>query len=115
MHRPKLRGMRDVPTLQGRGRNGRRVAGTRDQIAAEIARLEHARQRLTHEQELWQRNLLRVEQHLHDTEQRLLLLRQSLAALSAEPDPPPRNPPPRRRVQAAPNEPQEWDEVAFEY
>ncbi len=117
MQRRRMRGMHDVPTLQGRGRNGRRVGGTREQIAAEIARLEQARQRLAHEQELWQRNLVRVEQQLHDTEQRLALLRQSLEALTDEGGsrPAPRNPPRPRNVQAASNEPAAWEEVAFEY
>ncbi len=120
MSQRRVRGMHDVPTLQGRGRNGQRVAGSREQIAAELARLEHTRMRLEKERELWQRNLVRVEQQLSSTEQRLDLLRQSLLAITetdataaAAADKRTRPTPLRRssptRTTGA------WDEVAFEY
>ncbi len=121
MSQRRVRGMHDVPTLQGRGRNGRRVGGSREQIAAELARLEHTRMRLAKERELWQRNLVRVEQQLSDTEQRLDLLRQSLLAITetdaeaaaAEADKQTRHPASRRSIPARTIG--AWDEVAFEY
>lgn len=120
MSQRRVRGMHDVPTFQGRGRNGRRVGGSREQIAAELARLEHTRMRLEKERELWQRNLVRVEQQLSDTEQRLDLLRQSLLAITeteaeatAEADKRTRPPAPRRGIPARTTG--AWDEVAFEY
>lgn len=125
----KIKGMRDIPTLQGQGRNGRTVPGTRQQVASELASLEVARARLERERDIWVRNQQRVDRQLESTAERLHLLRQTLNAmaeetLSEQPTrhrvPGRRSLPPRPRSPARPDtadEPgeQDWNHLTFEY
>ncbi|NJK81303.1 MAG: hypothetical protein HC893_15440 [Chloroflexaceae bacterium] len=118
----RIKGMRDVPTMMGRGRNGRQVEGNREQIAAELARMEYARARLEREHEIWLRNQQRTAALLEETKQRIALLRQRLNAIAEEleqhnphPSPPGRLPLRATRIVPRNDDDPNWHEVTFEY
>ncbi len=80
MKKLKVRGMRDVTTLQRRNR--RSVPESREQIAAEQARLEHERARLERELEIWLENQRKTNARLDDVIDRLDLLQEANEALT---------------------------------
>jgi hypothetical protein len=68
MKTKNLRGMRDVPTIQGL--RHRFLPGTREQTVAEVARLEHEKARLERELSLWLQHQDRTEKQLRQVEER---------------------------------------------
>jgi chromosome segregation ATPase len=72
----KLRGMRDVATLQRQSRPNTGLS--RQQIANKIARLEHDRLRLQREAQTWRTNLVKTETRLAHTETQLSQLHAQL-------------------------------------
>jgi chromosome segregation ATPase len=71
-----LRGMRDIPTIQGL--RHRSLPTTREQAVAEVARLEHEKARLKRELNLWLEHQERTEKQLQQVEERLIILQQIL-------------------------------------
>jgi chromosome segregation ATPase len=67
-----LRGVRNIPTMQGLRRN------KREQLVTELAQLEHERARLERELKIWMRNQTNTAERLQQVEQRLDLLQQAL-------------------------------------
>jgi predicted nuclease with TOPRIM domain len=115
MKTKSVRGMRDVPTIQGL--RHRSVPTTREQAVTELARLEHEKARLERELNIWASNQQKTAGRLQQVEERLALLEQML------------NPPPAedtaKRTAARRSSPQEadsgegaaqgWREVSLEY
>ncbi len=71
-----LRGMRDIPTIQGVHHHS--LPGTREQTVAEIARLEHEKARLEREMGIWSDNQARTEKRIRQVEERLASLQEIL-------------------------------------
>lgn len=70
------RGMRDIATIQGL--SGRNVAGSREQMVTELARMEHEKARLEREMRIWIGNQKRTEERLRLVQERLDLLQKTL-------------------------------------
>jgi peptidoglycan hydrolase CwlO-like protein len=77
-----VRGMRDVPTIQGL--RHRSLPDTREQAVAEFARLEHEKARLERELNMWVSNQQKTESRLRQVEERLALLEQIMNPPAAE-------------------------------
>jgi septal ring factor EnvC (AmiA/AmiB activator) len=75
--------MRSLRTIQSNLRRSK--TGSREQNAAELARLEHERARLRRESAMWEQNRLRTEEQLHLVEQRLTKLRAQFEASDDQP------------------------------
>lgn len=103
----RLRGMRDLTTVQGLA--GRSVPHSREQVVAEQARLEHERTRLQRELAMWQDNQQRTNDRLAAVEERLALLASAIAPAESAPRPAPR----RSGDPATPDT--EWHEIVLEY
>jgi hypothetical protein len=114
MSKTAMRGMRDIPTIQGL--RHRAVPTSREQIVAEVARLEHEKARLQRERGIWLDNQSKTEGRLAQVEERLLRLQQML-------DPPDNAGPARRQARPSPggpadddeDEPRTWREISLEY
>jgi hypothetical protein len=115
MSKTSMRGMRDIPTIQGL--RHRAVPATREQVVAEVARLEHEKARLQRERDIWLSNQKKTEGRLDQVEERLQRLQQML-------DPPADSGPAKRQVrrsQAKPaddedeSETNTWREISLEY
>lgn len=76
MKTQNTRGMRDIPTIQGL--RHRSLPATREQAVAEVARLEHEKNRLKRELNLWMDHQKRTEDQLQQVEERLTILQQIL-------------------------------------
>ena len=76
MKRKDMRGMRDIPTIQGLRHCSQPT--TREQTVAEIARLEHEKARLQREMAMWNQNQEKTAGRLQQVEERLALLQQAL-------------------------------------
>ena len=72
----KTKGMRDISTLSGLAHS--RVTGTRQQTASELAYLEHEKDRLKRELDLWSANQRRAEGRLQSVEQRMAQLQMAM-------------------------------------
>ena len=68
----KIKGMRDVQTLCGLAHDA--VTGTRAQIVNKLAYLEHSKDQLERELEIWTSNRKRAENRLQSVRQRIALL-----------------------------------------
>jgi septal ring factor EnvC (AmiA/AmiB activator) len=77
-----VKGMRDIPTIQGL--RHRSVPTTREQAVTELARLEHEKARLGRELNIWVSNQQKTESRLRQVEERLALLEQILNPPAAE-------------------------------
>jgi septal ring factor EnvC (AmiA/AmiB activator) len=77
-----LRGMRDIPTIQGL--RHRSLPTTREQTVAEVARLEHEKVRLQRELNLWLEHQERTEKQLQQVEDRLDILHQIMDQSATE-------------------------------
>jgi chromosome segregation ATPase len=77
-----LRGMRDIPTIQGL--RHRAVPANREQAVSELARLEHEKARLERELKMWASNQQKTESRLQQVEARLALLEQVLNPPAAD-------------------------------
>jgi len=104
--------MRDIQTLSGLAH--RNVAETRTQAVSELAYLEHEKDRLKRELEVWASNQKRAESRLQSVKQRIALLQRALEEMepSAKRHAPSTN-------QEAEDDSQEagppWREVTLEY
>lgn len=115
MKTKELRGMRDIPTIQGL--RHRSLPGNREQTMAEIARLEHEKARLEREMRIWLGNQERTEKRIRQVGERLAALQDTLeppaeagAQKRAERD--------RRQrgsADASDGQDQGWQEVPLEY
>jgi len=76
MKRKDMRGMRDIPTIQGLRHCSQ--PSTREQTVAAIARLEHEKARLRREMAMWNQNREKTAGRLQQVEERLALLQQAL-------------------------------------
>jgi septal ring factor EnvC (AmiA/AmiB activator) len=112
----RIRGMRDVPTIQGL--RHRSLPSTREQTVAEQARLEHEKARLKREMSIWIGNQKKTEERLRQVEERLALLQQILNPTVAD------DAAKRARVRRSPaektggneeDEAQSWREIPLEY
>jgi len=72
MEKKHLRGMRDIPTIQGLRHHS--VPTTREEVVAELARMEHEKARLKRELDYWLSNQKKTEDRLRQVEARLVLL-----------------------------------------
>ena len=72
----KIKGLRDIQTLGGLAHGG--VTGTRAQIVNKLAHLEHAKDQLERELEIWTTNQKRVGSRLQLVRQRIGLLQRAL-------------------------------------
>ena len=104
--------MRDIQTLSGLAH--RTVKGTRAQAMNELTYLEHEKDRLKRELEVWAGNQKRAESRLQPVKQRIALLREVLEEM--EPSAKRRAPSPDRE---AGDDSQEtgtsWREITLEY
>ncbi|NJM08210.1 hypothetical protein HC891_21555 [Candidatus Gracilibacteria bacterium] len=78
--RPK--GLRNLRTVQQANR--RNQIGSREQMVAELARLEHEKARLQREVEVWRQNQRRTETQLEHVEARLAQLARAIDLTGAE-------------------------------
>lgn len=72
----KSKGIRDIQTLGGLAHDG--VTGTRAQIVNKLAYLEHSKDQLERELEIWASNQKRAENRLQSVRQRIALLQEAL-------------------------------------
>jgi hypothetical protein len=85
MRANRPRGMRDLMMIKGMAE--RAVPERREQIVAEQAHLEHERSRLRRELDMWQENGRKTAERLQAVEDRMALLRRTIAPLlDPEPD-----------------------------
>jgi predicted nucleic acid-binding Zn-ribbon protein len=76
MKKERVRGMRDIPTVQGL--RSRSIPASREQAVAEVARMEHEKARLERELDIWLGNQRNTEKRLRQVEERLAGLEQIL-------------------------------------
>jgi hypothetical protein len=114
MKKERVRGMRDIPTIQGL--RNRSLPASREQAVAEVARMEHEKARLERELAIWLGNQRNTEKRLLQVEERLVSLEQIL------------NPPdgdgatkrpvrrtPTERTEGGEEEVRKWREIPLEY
>lgn len=114
--KPKsMRGMRDIPTIQGL--HDRSLPKSREMIVAEVARQEHEKARLERELNMWLSNQKKTEGRLQHVEERLTLLQQLL-------EPPATDAPikqaknrrsPAGTADSGESKAQGWQEISLEY
>ena len=114
--KPKsMKGMRDIPTIQGL--QDRSLPKSREMIVAEVARLEHEKARLERELTMWISNQKKTEGRLQHVEERLTLLQQMQEPPAT--DPPIKRAKNRRSPAEAANssegKAQGWQEISLEY
>ncbi len=112
MNVENVKGMRDVPTIQGL-RNRSSAAPTREQAVTELARLEHEKARLEREFKMWQANEKKTSRRIMQVQERLTVLQQILG-----PNPAPKNSAKRRKTRQSTDGEhagQAWQEVKLEY
>jgi chromosome segregation ATPase len=80
MKTKQLPTMRDIPTIQGL--KNRAVPSNREQIASELARLEHEKARLERELNMWVGNQKKTKIRIHQVQERLDLLEHVMDELS---------------------------------
>jgi TolA-binding protein len=114
MKREPMRGMRDIPTIQGlRHQSG---PATREQAVTELARLEHERARLRRELTMWVSNQTKTEKRLHQVEERLAELQHLLKPQAEERQAERKGRRvPARQIEEGEGEGQAWREVELEY
>ena len=78
----KPKGMHDIPTAQSL--TNRSVAPTRAQMVAQLARMEHERERLERELNVWVGKQKQTEGRLQQVRQHIELLQQALDESSAD-------------------------------
>lgn len=104
-----LRGMRDIPTIQGI--RNRSVPATREQAMTELTRLEHEKSRLERELNIWLANQKKTEDRIQQLQERVNLLQTVMGEIS----------PKRRRPDPGSEQAEEdagksaWREVSLEY
>lgn len=107
----KSKGIRDIQTLCGLAHGG--VTGTRAQIVNKLAHLEHAKDQLERELEIWTTNQKRVGSRLQLVRQRITLLQKTL---EMEPSAKRRSSMPERESADDSREARPaWRKVALEY
>jgi len=114
MKTESMRGMRDIPTIEGL--RHRSLPTTREQTVADVARLEHEKARLNRELNLWLEHQKRTEKQLRQVEERLALLQQILDPLPDEgATRPVRRPSPAPEADSGEGEARGWQEISLEY
>ena len=115
-----LRGMRDIPTIQGL--NKQSAPTTRAEAATELARLEHEKVRLNRELKMWIGNQERTEGRLRRVEERLTILQQILDQTADDDSTQPSSQrrtkvrrPRTERGDSGEGEAQGWREIPLEY
>lgn len=104
-----LRGMRDIPTIQGIRNHS--VPATREQAMTELTRLEHEKARLERELSIWLANQKKTEGRLQQLQERVTLLQNVMDEL----------PPKRHRPDTGSEQLEDdagksnWREVPLEY
>jgi hypothetical protein len=115
METKDVRGMRDIPTIQGLRHHS--VPGNREQAVSDLALLEHEKARLERELKMWISNQQKTEGRLRQVGERLALLEQILNPPAA--DGSTKRAEVRRSRTDKPDggegEPQGWREVPLEY
>ena len=114
MKTESVRGMREIPTIQGLHRET--VPTSREQAVSELARMGHEKARLERELALWNGHQNRTEKRLQMVEARLAQLQQMLQPQASQ-EPPSRG---ARRSSARTTEDeaengQGWRELSIEY
>ncbi len=110
-----VKGMRDIPTIQGL--RHRSVPTTREQAVTELARLEHEKARLERELNIWVSNQQKTAGRLQQVEERLALLEQILNPPAAD-DTAKRTAAhrsPTKEADSGKGAAQGWREVSLEY
>ena len=120
MKTKNLRGMRNIPTIQGL--RHRSLPTTREQVVAELARLEHEKVRLKRELNLWIDHQKRTEGQLQRVEERLAILQEIMDQTadddSAKPSSQRRTKTrrsPTEKADSREGEAQSWREIPLEY
>lgn len=107
----KIKSMRDVQTLAGQAH--RAVTGTRAQAVSELAYLEHEKERLERELNVWTCNQKKAESRLQALHQRIAMLQ---GVLEVQPSAERRA---QRAKEEAPDTSQEpessWRKISLEY
>ncbi|MBU0510592.1 MAG: hypothetical protein KJ638_02680 [Chloroflexi bacterium] len=115
MKMTKIRGIRDIPTIQGL--RNQAVPKTREQTVATLARLEHEKARLIREMSVWTRKLEQTKSQLQHVQERIDGLQHILHPLAVDKAPKPA----KTRLAAVretnddQDKSQSWQEVSLEY
>ena len=114
MNSESMRGMRDVPTLQGSRK--RSLSVTREQAVTELARLEHEKARLERELGIWQANEKKTSRRLARIDEQLTVLQHILSPVPVKEE----GAVEKRRTRpspdaGAPRADQGWQEIKLEY
>jgi hypothetical protein len=114
MNIENMRGMRDVPTMQGSRK--RSLSVTREHAVTELARLEHEKARLERELGIWQANAKKTSRRLARIDEQLSVLQHILTPAPAKEE----GPVERRKTHPSPDEDatrtdQAWQEIKLEY
>ncbi|MBU0703250.1 MAG: hypothetical protein KKC18_05225 [Chloroflexi bacterium] len=80
----KPKGMHDIPTAQSL--ISRSIPATRAQMVARLARMEHEKERLERELNVWVGKQQQTERRLQQVQQHIKLLRRALGESSANED-----------------------------
>jgi len=114
MKTESVRGMRDIPTIQGLHKET--VPSNRQQAVTELARMEHEKARLGRELALWNGHQNRTEKRLQMVEARLAQLQQMLQPQAGqEPPSPGARRSPARKPEDEAKQGQAWRELSLEY
>lgn len=107
----KIKGMRDIQTIYGRVH--RVLSRTRAQVVAELAYLEHEKDRLERELAIWVTNQKQTEGRYESVRKRISVLQGILEEQSADNSPTP--PPSKKAVSRGRQACATWHEVPLEY
>ena len=112
MNSENVRGMRDVPTIQGSRK--RSLSATREQAVTELARLEHEKARLERELGIWLANEKKTSWRLARVDEQLAVLQHILSPVTVKSADEKRRPHPSPD-EDAPRADQSWQEIKLEY
>jgi len=106
----KPKGMQDIATAQSL--ISRSIPATRAQIMTRLARMEHERERLKRESNVWGGKQQQTEERLQQVRQRIELLQRALDALPADEE---REDSGGRQTANDEQEAKSWREIPLEY
>ena len=113
MNSESMRGMRDVPTLQGTRK--RSLSVTREQAVTELARLEHEKARLERELGIWQANEKKTSRRIARVDEQLAVLQHILTPPPVKESTGEGHKTRRSPDEDAPRADQAWQEIKLEY